>query len=543
MIGYFKFTYEKDIKRVRVQSDSSELFGELLDVYTVGNPQFFFLQQSGVPNADEYLSVISSTGTFQTGLFVSVYKTALKLVNGDNSKIIIDEDTKKRITEFCKPLDGVFDDGYEIESMDSERPLRYYQRDAIEQLLKYGKGICISPTASGKSLVISTVINELRKNRHLIKTLEERPYFLIVVPTRQLVDQMYKDLKEYGTEDICMWTSNSGKKRDDTFVDNSCSNGFKNIIITNHAWINSKEHLNNKKFPLKKIGCLIADEVHTISPKTKITKTIKKIDSFLRFGFTGTMPKFIYNRWYIIGLFGLPVFCAEIKQFQDSGFLSKLKIHPIRGVVKELVNNRSLLYSIKHTKKLGDTLPDGTVIETGTAFKMENAFFDYNCRELYSPIFDKISTMFDFKNRNMIILFDRLSVGKVLFDLLSEKFEGISKIHYTDGSIDVSKREDIRKSLENSNGNILIAQSVTASVGLNIKNLNGIAFAFSGKSYVRVIQSIGRVIRLKKDRSEAQLFEIFFNTRYSDQHHNERMKIFENNYGKEVIEKIEVVEI
>ena len=74
-------------------------------------------------------------------------------------------------------------------------------------------------------------------------------------------------------------------------------------------------------------------------------------------------------------------------------------------------------------------------------------------------------------------------------------------------------------------------------------DLNGIAFAFAGKSFVRVIQSIGRVIRLKDDGSTSQLFEIYFNSRYSDQHHAEKMDILRSQYGADCIKRDEIVRI
>ena len=193
--------------------------------------------------------------------------------------------------------------------------------------------------------------------------------------------------------------------------------------------------------------------------------------------------------------------------------------------------------------KLGDRLPDGTLIDTSIPFKMEHEFFEKNSEELYSPIFDRISELFDIGNKNMIVLFDRISIGKSIYNLLLDKYSRKSKVHYIDGSIDVADRERIRLELENTNGNVLVAQAVTASVGLNIRNLNGIAFAFAGKSFIRVIQSIGRVIRLKDDGSTSTLFELYFNTRYSDQHHREKMDILRDQYGSDCIKRDEIVQI
>lgn len=538
--GTFKFTYEASIDRIRVESDSMTLMNSLLDVYTVENPQYFYLTHRGVPNVSETMSVISPTGTFKCGLFVMVYKTALELVKNDTSKIVIDDQTKTAIVKKCKPLNGVFDLNHEITNIDETKPIRYYQIDAVKKLLKFGKGICISPTGSGKSLVIGTVISELRQKKKEIHALSKKPYFLIVVPTRQLVDQMYSDLTEYGITDICMWTSDSGKKKDGTFKDNSCPSGFSNIIITNHDWITKKldrKNMSNNLFPIDEIGCLIADEVHTVSYGSQIAKIVERINAPLSFGFTGTLPSDKFKQWSIIGIFGNVVYKNEIVTFQNDGYLAKIEIIPLRGVITELEKRGSskYLYSMRHKNKLGDVLEDGTVVETDTALKLENQFFEQNCEELYSPLFDKMMTMFDFHTRNMIVLFDRLSIGKIIYEMLIKKLHNKASVYYMDGSIDVSEREKIRSELEKTNGNVLVAQSVTASVGLNIKNLNGIAFCFSGKSFVKVIQSIGRVIRLKKDGSNSKLFELYFNTRYSNAHHLEKMKIFIDNYGKSAI--------
>jgi predicted helicase len=142
----------------------------------------------------------------------------------------------------------------------------------------------------------------------------------------------------------------------------------------------------------------------------------------------------------------------------------------------------------------------------------------------------------------MVVLFDRLNVGKTLYSELKDRFQS-ANVFYIDGNIDVSVREGIRKSLEEMSGNILIAQTVTASVGLNIKNLNGIVFAFSGRSYVRIIQSIGRVIRKKKDKSVAKLYEVWYNLKYSTKHHGEKMEILADNYGEKSIRDAVTMEI
>ena len=539
MLSTFTFRFDKELNKIRVESNSQDLMASLTSTFTVNNPQYFFMQAQGCNYAEEQLSVISATGVFASGLFPIIYKAALKIVGGDKTRILISEDDKNLIMDACMPLKGVISDDYEVDDIDETRPMRWYQKESVTQLMKYGRGICVSATGSGKSLVQATLVNELRKNN--FPKMGDKHQILIVVPTRQLVDQMYSDFMDYGMTDVCMYTSNSGSKRDGTFKDNSCKDGFANVIITNHAWL--MRYYKEPIFKKNKIGCVIADEVHTVSYKSKIIKVIESINTKLRFGFTGTLPGFIFNRWVNFGTFGIPLFTSEIKTLQDEEFLSKLEIYQIHGIIDEVGKNRKLPFNTRHTTHVGDVLDDGTVVDLGTAYAMELDYMEKNADKIFPPVFDIIGEDFDFEKRNLVVLFDRLNIGKSVKDELCKKFGDKVNVFYMDGTVDVSVREGIRKRLEETSGNILVAQTVTASVGLNIKNLNGIVFMFSGRSYVRVIQSIGRVIRLKKDKSVAKLWELWYNMRYSQQHHNEKLDILKQNYGEKCIHEPKFVRI
>lgn len=539
MQSRISFRYEPELGKIRATSDSQDLMSSLTRTFTVANPQYFFMQSNGCNYAEEFLSAISATGVFATGMFPLVYKAALKIVGGDKSRIDMSETDKAAIVDACMPLKGVFGDDAEIEGIDETRPMRWYQKEAVAELLKVGRGICVSATGSGKSYVIATLISELRKAG--FPKMGDRRQILVVVPTRQLVDQMQSDFAEYGLGDVCIYTSNSGTKRDGTFKDNSCSVGFANVIVTNHAWIT--RYYKSDGFKANRIGCVIADEVHTVSYKSKIIKVVEAIGAKLRFGFTGTLPSFIFNRWVNFGTFGIPLFTAEIKTLQDERFLSGLDIHQVHGIVEEIRNDSRIPFSTRHTTHVGDVLDDGTVVDLGTAYAMELDYIEKNAARLFPPVFDVIGEDFDFKNRNLVVLFDRINIGKAIDAELRKKFGDGVNVFYMDGSVDVSVREGIRRRLEETSGNVLVAQTVTASVGLNIKNLNGIVFMFSGRSYVRIIQSIGRVIRLKKDGSSAKLWELWFNMRYSAQHHAEKMEILRQNYGEKCIHEPKFVRI
>lgn len=548
------FEFEEKLNKIRVSSSSANLYTTLLDVYTVQNPLYVVLRNKGIYGVEETISPITALGLFDIGLFPLVYKTALEIVNKDTSRIIISEKDKVLIQNSVIPLKNIIPSDYTADELCQEKPMRWYQRQAVELMMRSGRCIIEGSTGSGKSLMLANLINELRHNN--FPKMGEKTHILVVVPTRQLVDQMYDDFTSYGLTDICRFTSDSGKKKDGTYKDNSCNDGFSNVIISNHAWICEKYQL--ERFPIDKIGCVIADEVHTVTKKSKkigkkaskssshidIVRVIEKIKPILRFGCTGTLPTNDYVRWGIIGTFGISLLRTDIQTLQEEKILSDIEIYPILGHIKEMDTAKHLPFSLNRNRnvRLGSIMDDGTEIEFGTAFKLETKYFEDNAVRLYTPMLEKINDYYDFKNHNMIILFDRTVVGNHLLDICKKLFP-YCKVHYFDGSIDISIREKTRSDLEKSVGNILIAQSVTASVGLNIRNLHAITFCFSGKSYIKVVQSIGRVLRKMEGKESAKLFELYFNTRYSTSHHQEKMDIFRDNYGKKSIKKVEKVEI
>ena len=525
MAAAFTFSYDRELRSMRVSSESAMTLSKLMDVFTVPNPSYFFMQSKGNPYADESLEAITPTGAFKPGLFPLVYKAAVKIANGQEVSVV--EADRPLISKACMPLKGVIQEGYEVADICEVKPLHWYQRESVASLLKHGCGVCVSPTGSGKSLIIATLIAELRKNG--FPAMEGRNRILVMVPTRQLVDQMAKDFADYGLGDVCSFTSNSGKKSDGTFVDNSCAGGFANVVISNHAWLAG--HSKDAMFKKAGFGCVIADEVHTVSHKSKAMKLVEKLASPLRFGFTGTLPDFEFDRWVMFGTFGIPVFCTQVRTLQDEKFITPLEVHPYRVVMKELVGRTDLPFSLDRNVRLGDVLADGTVVEVGTAYSMEQKFIEDNAARMYPPVFSEIDREYDFSRHNTIVLFDRTNVGHALESELKRMFEPKCRVRYTDGATDVSVRETIRSELEAGVGNIYVAQTVTASTGLNIRNLHGIVFAFSGRSYVRVIQSIGRVLRRTADKHVAKLFEVWYNMRYSTQHHSDKMEMLRATYG------------
>ena len=118
-----------------------------------------------------------------------------------------------------------------------------------------------------------------------------------------------------------------------------------------------------------------------------------------------------------------------------------------------------------------------------------------------------------------------------MFEYAKQLYQDKS-VYYIDGSIDVNVRENIRNEFEKSDGNLLFAQSATFATGINIRRLTNLIFLTSSKSFSRVLQSIGRTLRLHDSKNEAHLIDVSWKFKYSDKHYHERLKIYREAYNK-----------
>ena len=121
-------------------------------------------------------------------------------------------------------------------------------------------------------------------------------------------------------------------------------------------------------------------------------------------------------------------------------------------------------------------------IEFDEAYRAEHKYFEDHYKDLYKPVFDYLFNL----NTNTLILFDRIEIGKNLFELAKELYPHKS-VYYIDGAIEVKEREKVRDSFEKCDGNLLLAQSSIFSTGINIRRLQNLVFLTSSKSFSRVI--------------------------------------------------------
>lgn len=347
-----------------------------------------------------------------------------------------------------------------------------YQHTALREMLDMTRGIVLSPTGSGKSFIIYLLYKALGK-----KT-------LIVVPTVGLVSQMAKDFKEYGFDLSKMHTIQAGRAKEDPKA---------RLFVS--TW-QSVYQMPPEYFD--QFECIIVDEVHGAKAKSLTYLLEKAENTYYRFGLTGTLDDTQAHRLILEGHFGAPVRVATTTEL-----IKKNKLAPLR------VNMVLLKYpeaACKLVRKAYSQYQDE--IEY---IVMDRARMKFCCH-LAKHLKGNALFLFNFVEKH----------GKPLYDAI-QAFCPDKTVHYVSGEVEGELREDIREAVEEGHDQIIVASYGTFSTGINIRNLRHLVLASPSKSKIRVLQSIGRTLRMHEDKSHATLWDLCDDLRYKS-HVNYAMK-------------------
>ena len=397
---------------------------------------------------------------------------------------------------------------------------RDYQDESVKKALGVGNGIFHMTTAAGKTFIMCKLVQTIR--------FYEDVKVFIIVPTLQLVNQTYKDFVNYGVKisDITKWTG-SDKRDPDA-----------KITIANQAII--KDNLENIEF-YNSIGLVIVDETHLLKRSSKICKIFKFFNTNHRYGFTGTLPESDVDRWNVIGLIGPVIYKVERSDMVDKGFIADVSVKIVTITYKDspkYVSLKDVNYATVATKpseqgELFSEEPTTTEDEYGEVggedegpttlshnYYLENEFADNHPFKL-----NVIKSILSKLQKNSIIMVDRISQGETILKLLSDVKD--KEVFFIRGDVEVEERERIRSLMEKQDNIICIAMSKIFSTGINISNIHYIVFLSTGKSRVKIIQSIGRGIRLHKRKDCLYLIDIVDNLRYGERHIQKRKLLYE----------------
>ena len=392
------------------------------------------------------------------------------------------------VDEFCRErgynFEGIHDvignkekdpDEKFIEELNLPFAPRDYQLDAFRTTVQYGRQLLLSPTASGKSLIIYLLARYYNK-----KT-------IVIVPTTSLVEQMAKDFEDYGyTEDICKIYSGQPVFSAD---------------ITISTW---QSFAKAPKEVLQGFDVVIGDEAHLFKATTLKGILEKMKSTAIRIGTTGTLDGSEVHRLQLEGLFGPVKKVISSAELMEEGTIANINIDCI---------------VLKHKK----------------CHKMsyqEEMDYLVSSEERNSFITNLVASL----KGNTLVLFQYVEKhGEVLYPMLEGR---VDDLHYVYGGTDTADRESVREIVEQSNNSVILASYGTFSTGVNIKKIDNIVFASPSKSRIRNLQSIGRGLRKTEGKESMRLFDIADDLQcdnYTLEHLKERINTYnEENFPYEL---------
>lgn len=369
--------------------------------------------------------------------------------------------------------------------------IRDYQVDAITKCLRSRRRTLLSPTSSGKSFMIYAILQWYKK-----KT-------LIIVPTIGLVQQMQADFESYGFKGV---------------IDTSMGGLLKDYDIPADIVITTWQSLDNgkKKMPKEwfdQFSVVFGDEAHGAKATTLIKIFTNMENTPYRFGTTGTLPNNALAQHTIEGLFGAQYVTTTTRELIDEGHAADIKIKCI-----------VLRYSEEVRKDFNKPVKDKKTGKSRKKSYQEEIDFiiDYDKRN------DFIKNLALSLKGNKLVFFRLTDHGENIYNTLKDH----TNAFYIDGS--VKNREEIRKAIEEEENAILVASLGTTSTGVSINKLHHMIAASPSKSKIKVLQSIGRMLRQHESKVEAVLYDIVDDLSYGKQknytlqHFEERARIYDS---------------
>jgi|TARA_B000000557_G_scaffold38577_1_gene27892 superfamily II DNA or RNA helicase len=332
-----------------------------------------------------------------------------------------------------------------IEELNLPFSPRDYQMEAFRTAVQYGRQLLLSPTASGKSLIIYLLARYYNK-----KT-------IIIVPTTSLVEQMAKDFIDYGyDEEICKIYS--GQPVFDS-------------AITITTW---QSFAKAPKEVMQSFDVVVGDEAHLFKAQTLKGILEKMKTTAIRIGTTGTLDGSECHRLQLEGMFGPVKKVISSYQLMEEGTIAKINIQCV---------------ILRHTKQKKMTYQEE---------------MDYLCSSEERNKF--ITNLVSSLKGNTLVLFQYVEKhGEVLYPMLDGR---VKDLHYVFGGTDTEDREKVRELVEKSNDSVILASYGTFSTGINIKKIDNVVFASPSKSRIRNLQSIGRGLRKADGKDSMRLFDI-----------------------------------
>ena len=468
---------------LQIENLSSSESAELSDFFTFEVPGFKFMPAYRNRVWDGKIRLFSpASGEIYVGLLPYVRQWCSD--NGVQYEISKEVEGKRTL---ARSVVQGFIRSLKPKSRGKSLKVRDYQIDAVHHALSRDRCLLVSPTASGKSLIIYSIVRYYQMSD--LTT-------LILVPTTSLVEQMYKDFEDYG------WSSGTYCQKIYQGHDKKVT---KSVVIS--TW-QSLYKMNKKYF--ESFDVVIGDEAHQFKAKS-LTSILTKLHMCkYRYGLTGTLDGTQTHKLVLEGLFGPVKEVVSTKELIDKKTLAQLKIKCI---------------ILKH-KQIRERMTYAEELQHLAGEPKRNKF---------------ISDLLLHLNGNTLCLFQLVEKhGKILYEGLKEE-ENVFLIY---GKTDTKEREDIRHIVDGAKNSTIIASYGVFSTGINIRNINHIVLASPSKSKIRVLQSIGRGLRTSSTKDSVLIFDLADDISYRERrnftlnHFMERINIYNEQQFNYEISKV-----
>ena len=363
--------------------------------------------------------------------------------------------------------------------------LRDYQVEVINNFLENPQSLQEVATGAGKTIITAT----------LSKITEPYGRSLVIVPNKSLVTQTeedyincgldvgvyFGDRKELGkTHTICTWQSLN--ILDKKFKDGSAVLGLAEF--------------------LDGVSTVIIDEVHQAKAevlKTLLTRNLKNAP--IRWGLTGTIPKERFEFESIHASIGPVIGQVSAKELQDKGVLSQCHVNVVQ--LLDTVAHRDYQSELKYLVTNEDRI------------------------KYIASLLNKVK-----QSGNTLILVDRISAGEKLQELIPGST-------FVKGDVKLKDRKEAYDEINEGTNHVVIATYGVAAVGINIPRIFNLVLIEPGKSFVRVIQSIGRGVRKAKDKDFVQIWDLTSTCKFAKRHLTQRKKFYKEAQYPFTIEKVD----
>ena len=409
-----------------------------------------------------------SSGSFPYGCIPMLHKLAKergwKLELDERFKEDIVKVEKDELEDWVKSLDLV-SGGNKIEPYE-------YQFEALYLAVKYSRLCILAATSAGKSLIAYM----LTRYYEMCLDQDKPKKILIIVPSQNLVTQMYSDFQDYSTKNGWSVADNVHY-----IMEGRPKNARKLIYIS--TWQSIYEE---KPDYFEQFGYIIEDEVHGASGDSIGNILGNSINAYKRVGMTGTLRNDKINPLMVSSHFGIIKRVVSTKELIDAGRATATNITMLqldypeeeRQVVKTTTYQGEIEFLISHAYR--------------------NKIIENLARTLKG---------------NTLILFDRVDahLKKVEEALLRNNDLGKRQVFVISGSVENEHRNEIKKAVEAGMDIVILATYGTMSTGVSIKKLHNLVFAHPSKAIVRVLQSIGRLLRLHETKDTAYIYDLVDN--------------------------------